>query len=167
MINATLMGVTGEDVLLIRVVRAAVTYGWEAVEAGLGLLARVIPNLPTGGHDASSTAARTAEPRVQPPSTHKSETVRFALDGQAYEIDLRPEDAREMRVAFQRYVAAGRPVARSSPQAPADGRAENAGSAEHHGETAVIREWARAHGHQVSDRGRIPSRVLDAYRATR
>jgi len=30
-------------------------------------------------------------------------------------------------------------------------------------ETAAIREWANANGHEVSDRGRIPSAVLEAY----
>jgi len=30
-----------------------------------------------------------------------------------------------------------------------------------------VREWARAHGHTVSDRGRIPVAVLEAYRAAR
>jgi hypothetical protein len=29
----------------------------------------------------------------------------------------------------------------------------------------VIRDWARRNGHQVSDRGRVPTAVADAYRA--
>jgi nucleoid-associated protein Lsr2 len=29
--------------------------------------------------------------------------------------------------------------------------------------TAAIREWAREHGHKVSDRGRIPKSVIEAY----
>ena len=32
-------------------------------------------------------------------------------------------------------------------------------------ETRAIREWAREHGHKVSDRGRIPKSVLEAYKA--
>ena len=31
-------------------------------------------------------------------------------------------------------------------------------------QTAAIREWARANGHQVSDRGRISKSVIEAYR---
>ncbi|MET8427423.1 histone-like nucleoid-structuring protein Lsr2, partial [Nocardia sp. NPDC004860] len=27
----------------------------------------------------------------------------------------------------------------------------------------AIREWARAQGHQVSSRGRIPAEIVDAY----
>jgi len=32
-------------------------------------------------------------------------------------------------------------------------------------QTQAIRDWARRNGHQVSDRGRIPSAVLDAFNA--
>jgi hypothetical protein len=32
-------------------------------------------------------------------------------------------------------------------------------------DTAAIREWARAHGHNVSDRGRISKSVMEAYKA--
>jgi hypothetical protein len=30
-------------------------------------------------------------------------------------------------------------------------------------DTAVVRQWAREHGHEVSDRGRIPNAVIEAY----
>ena len=30
-------------------------------------------------------------------------------------------------------------------------------------QTAAIREWARANGHEVSDRGRISKSVMQAY----
>lgn len=29
---------------------------------------------------------------------------------------------------------------------------------------AAVRAWAREHGHQVSDRGRVPNAVLEAYK---
>jgi nucleoid-associated protein Lsr2 len=32
-------------------------------------------------------------------------------------------------------------------------------------ETHAIREWARQHGHEVSDRGRIAKSVMEAYKA--
>jgi len=32
-------------------------------------------------------------------------------------------------------------------------------------DTTAIRDWAREHGHKVSDRGRIPKSVLEAYQA--
>lgn len=33
-------------------------------------------------------------------------------------------------------------------------------------ETAKAREWALANGHKVSDRGRVPQTVIDAYRTS-
>jgi nucleoid-associated protein Lsr2 len=32
-------------------------------------------------------------------------------------------------------------------------------------DTAAVREWARAHGHAVSDRGRIPRHIVEAFTA--
>ena len=32
-------------------------------------------------------------------------------------------------------------------------------------DTAAVREWALAHGHTVSDRGRIPRHILEAFTA--
>ena len=32
-------------------------------------------------------------------------------------------------------------------------------------ETAAIPQWARDHGHQVSDRGRISKSIMEAYQA--
>jgi hypothetical protein len=33
-------------------------------------------------------------------------------------------------------------------------------------DTAAVREWARAHGYTVSDRGRIPRHILEAFTAS-
>jgi hypothetical protein len=33
-------------------------------------------------------------------------------------------------------------------------------------DTAAVREWARAHGHAVSDRGRIPRHIVEAFTAS-
>ena len=30
---------------------------------------------------------------------------------------------------------------------------------------SAVREWARDNGHQVSDRGRVPAQLVEAYRA--
>jgi hypothetical protein len=32
-------------------------------------------------------------------------------------------------------------------------------------DTAAVRDWARAHGHTISDRGRIPRHILEAFTA--
>lgn len=89
-----------------------------------------------------------------------SETVSFALDGVSYEIDLSENNAAELRDSLASWVGHGRRVGgRSSGRR--QGRARTGGS----NDTAAVREWARQNGHQVSDRGRVPARVLEAYRA--
>lgn len=91
----------------------------------------------------------------------EGETVHFSLGGISYEIDLTTENAEELRSALEPYISAAR---RSSA-----GTAARGGSARkrtsRNPETAAIREWANAHGHTVSERGRIPAPVLEAYRA--
>jgi hypothetical protein len=91
------------------------------------------------------------------------ETVSFALDGEAYEIDLGAANAARLRDRLARFMAAARqagndrsaPGAASAPSAPRPsiGREQN----------QAIRKWARNRGILVSDRGRIPVHILEAY----
>jgi hypothetical protein len=41
------------------------------------------------------------------------------------------------------------------------------GAAASSASSADVRAWAREHGHTVSDRGRLPAPILEAYRAAR
>lgn len=91
------------------------------------------------------------------------ETVEFSLDGKSYEIDLSSDNAGRLRDAFAEFVASARKVAggrgrRTSTAAPAARR-----PVIDREQNQAIREWARNHGMKVSDRGRIPSEVLEAY----
>ena len=91
-----------------------------------------------------------------------SETVSFALDGVSYEIDLSEKNAAGLRDALSSYVGHARRVGgRSSSRRQSGARAGGSN------DTAAVREWARQNGHQVSDRGRVPARVLEAYRAAK
>jgi hypothetical protein len=92
------------------------------------------------------------------------ETVTFSLDGTSYEIDLAEKNAKEMRDVFSRYVSAARKVARSG-RSSGGGRSRNAGGRMDREQAGAIREWARKNGHPVSDRGRIPAGVVEAYEA--
>src|SRR5829696_7109275 len=83
------------------------------------------------------------------------ETVSFSLDGTSYEIDLADKNAKELRDTFARYVSAARKVGRGSRGATG-GRMDRE-------QAGAIRDWARKNGHQVSDRGRIPASVVEAY----
>src|SRR3954451_13652941 len=94
------------------------------------------------------------------------ETVSFSLDGTNYEIDLSEKNAQELRNAFSRYVQAARKVGRGSGRASGGGRSRATGGGRVDREQAgAIREWARKNGHAVSDRGRIPASVVEAYEA--
>lgn len=86
-----------------------------------------------------------------------SETVTFGLDGVTYEIDLNDKNAAALREALAGYVGAGRKVAGRRRSGSASSSRSSSG------ELSKIREWARANGFEVSDRGRISQKVRDAY----
>jgi hypothetical protein len=92
------------------------------------------------------------------------ETVSFSLDGTSYEIDLAEKNAKEMRDAFSRYVSAARKVGRGN-RVSGGGRGRASGGRMDREQAGAIRDWARKNGHAVSDRGRIPASVVDAYEA--
>jgi len=87
-------------------------------------------------------------------------TVRFGLDGTEYEIDLNARHARELRDALTRYVNAARRVG-SSARKPARGSRGPVGGLT----TTEIREWARAQGIEVKDRGRVPVGLVAQFKA--
>ncbi|MEJ2869946.1 Lsr2 family protein [Actinomycetospora sp. OC33-EN08] len=103
-------------------------------------------------------------------------TVEFALDGVTYEIDLDDKNSAELRDALAQYVAAarrtgGRRAATGGGRRRASGgagtgtpRATSPGGYDR--ETSKqIREWARTEGFEVSDRGRVPNNVVEAWEA--
>ncbi len=90
------------------------------------------------------------------------ETVRFGLDGVEYEIDLSAAHAAELRQALEPYVAAGKRV--GGRRRAGGGRRAGSASAKAE-ENRKIREWARAQGIKVSDRGRIADETVNAYYA--
>ena len=101
--------------------------------------------------------------------------VSFAFDGSAYEIDLCADHRDEMEEAFATYVGSARRAGRggssssssSSPRRtsrPSSGGGRANGGSDRE-EVQRIREWARENGYTVSERGRLSSTVLEAYRA--
>ncbi|WP_251150140.1 Lsr2 family protein [Cellulosimicrobium sp. Marseille-Q4280] len=89
------------------------------------------------------------------------ETVTFALDGVSYEIDLSTKNAQQLRDAFASWVGNARKVSSRTSARPAARRGRSTGSAR----ATEIREWARANGHKVNDRGRISQEIQAAYDA--
>jgi hypothetical protein len=106
-----------------------------------------------------------------------TETVAFSLDGQAYEIDLNEKNAAELRDVMAKYVGAARKAGKQgsgsgtgqrrsggrSGGSGGGGRTPAAGSDRER--VQAIREWARANGHTVNERGRLSSTVIAAYDA--
>jgi len=92
------------------------------------------------------------------------ETVLFSLDGIAYEIDLTDENAAALRDRLAPYIDAARTVsARAAGRGSSGGgrRQKRTGQRDY----GPIREWAAKNGYTVSERGRVPAAVLDAYDA--
>ena len=87
-------------------------------------------------------------------------TISFAFDGREYYIDLSDENADKFREVMAPYVENGHRVTGTKAK-PARKSASRSSS----GETKAIREWARSNGYDVSDRGRIPADIMDAYAA--
>ena len=89
-----------------------------------------------------------------------TETVTFGLDGTTYEIDLSDANAAALRESLSGYVGHARKVTGGR-----GGRRRSAGGTSSSSNTSAVREWARANGYDVSDRGRISADVQSAYDA--
>lgn len=82
------------------------------------------------------------------------ETVTFGIDGSTYEIDLSTAHAAQLREAMAPWVGVARKLSSRSSS-----RSRGAS------DTAKVREWAKANGYDVSERGRISATVRAAYTA--
>ena len=83
------------------------------------------------------------------------ETVRFGLDGSKHEIDLTTENAAKLRQILSVYTDKGRKTTKGNSPQRASKREE----------MQKIRAWAKENGHNPSNRGRLSSEIIDAYRA--
>jgi hypothetical protein len=85
------------------------------------------------------------------------ETVSLGLDGVQYEIDLSKANAAKLRESLAPFVEAGRKSAPRRQNKAKSGNRRSGVSGQPN--THEVREWAKSHGIQVSDRGRIPADV--------
>jgi hypothetical protein len=86
-------------------------------------------------------------------------TITFALDRVNYEIDLNAEHTAALRDALADYVAVARRTGGRIKRTTGSGVVGRSSDA------AAIREWARSQGHELGERGRIPSHIVEAFRA--
>lgn len=95
------------------------------------------------------------------------ETVKFALDGVQYEIDLSSANAAKLRDAFASYVGSGTKVGRGGVVIGGRAARGRGGATADREQNKAIREWAKKAGKDISDRGRIPQEIVDEYHAKR
>lgn len=88
------------------------------------------------------------------------ETVTFGLDGVSYDIDLSGQNAEQLRGALAGYVENARRIGgRRKLRVPAASPKSSQGL-----DLVQVREWARAHGYDVSDRGRVANHIIEAFK---
>jgi hypothetical protein len=95
----------------------------------------------------------------------EGETVLFSLDGIAYEIDLTNDNAAQLRSALERYTKAARTVSAGRSNSAGGGANRRGRRRSGQQDYSAVREWAKQNGFTVSDRGRVPASVLEAYEA--
>jgi hypothetical protein len=94
------------------------------------------------------------------------ETVTFGLDGVTYEIDLTSANAAKLRDVLAPYVGHARKSGGASRRSSGRRSSSRRGAGSTSGPSArEVREWARANGYNLSDRGRVSSEVRAAYDA--
>ncbi|MDR2895548.1 MAG: Lsr2 family protein [Propionibacteriaceae bacterium] len=84
--------------------------------------------------------------------------TQFSLGNQQYELDLSEYSYGQFQEAIAPYIRNAHPVARAA----ARGRKAGASNGP---ATKKVRAWALSQGIPVSDRGRIPQHIIDAYLA--
>ena len=92
-------------------------------------------------------------------------TVEFGLDGVHYTIDLSEKNSGKLRKALEPYISAGTRVGRGGVDRRSSGRGRGpaAGGRTSREQNQAIREWAAKNGYEVSERGRIPTSVVEAF----
>ena len=91
------------------------------------------------------------------------ETVTFALDGVAYEIDLSRENAAALRDTLATYVGHARRLGRATRRTTGRSRAKAVGG--DGPSPAEVREWAKSQGIAVNERGRISADLQAKFQA--
>jgi hypothetical protein len=96
--------------------------------------------------------------------TQADETLKFALDGVNYEIDLSTKNAEKLRGNLEKFLHAARRVGRGG--VPTSSRSRNATPARtDRAQNQAMRDWAKRKGIELSDRGRIPRTIVEQYEA--
>jgi hypothetical protein len=99
-----------------------------------------------------------------------AQEVTSSFQGIGYTIDLGKKNVTALEKALKPYIDAATKTTSGSKRTPKKSVVKSAGarrsvrSTSTGQETQAIRDWAKAQGMDVSDRGRIPRAVLDQYK---
>jgi hypothetical protein len=97
--------------------------------------------------------------------TEPAETVRFALDGKAFEIDLSRANANELRKTLRPYIDRARGARQAASPRRGKSTPTRGGTRRSEGyDRAEVRAWAKANRVRVSPRGRIANEVVEKWR---
>lgn len=96
------------------------------------------------------------------------ESIRFSVNDVEYEIDLSDKNAADFHKALAKYIehaaeVEAEPAAPARVSRPRTSSAATKSTKADKEQLAAMREWLRANGHQVSDRGRIAQNLQDIY----
>ncbi|MGW0087859.1 histone-like nucleoid-structuring protein Lsr2 [Streptomyces sp. NPDC003328] len=91
------------------------------------------------------------------------ETLTFGLDGKTYEIDLSGANADKLRDVLEPFLKAGRKVGSTGGRRAVQTASRGTGKASDGIDPQRVREWAKANGLEVSERGRVPGSIREAY----
>ncbi|KQR25778.1 histone-like nucleoid-structuring protein Lsr2 [Microbacterium sp. Leaf151] len=84
--------------------------------------------------------------------------VTFAFDGTSYSIDLSARNRKKLEDALALFIEHGTRDGTSGKRTPKGSPTWN---------REELKAWAKENGHKVSDRGRVPQAIVDAYLAAR
>lgn len=98
------------------------------------------------------------------------ETIEFSVNGVDYLVDLKAKNASEFHRKIGYYIEHATRVGgrkrRHSPTSTAPSAApSNSGATRDPAQTRAVRQWAADNGYEISDRGRIPAAIEEAFTA--
>lgn len=97
--------------------------------------------------------------------TEAAETVKFALDGKNFEIDLSRSNANELRRTLKPYVDRSRSARRTTSARNGKRRPSGGSSRRTEGyDRTEVRVWAKANRIKVAPRGRISNDIVEKWR---
>jgi hypothetical protein len=97
------------------------------------------------------------------------ETIEFVVNGVEYSIDLKAKNANEFHKRLDYYIEHATRVGgrkrKPSPAAASTPATAGTPAKRDPEQTRAIRQWAFDQGYEISERGRIPATVEEAYNA--